>query len=321
MMRRTIAAAAVFGSLLVGAQAWAQTVEVSEVESPEHSDNLFARLSYGHRYDAEMQGGIKNDLATDDVRTEVGGTVVFNERLRWFNFLGYGYTNYDNELEDSQISSLSLASILGFGLDDPGWTILAGPVLNFSADKGADWGDAVSAGAALGATYKHSPELELGLAVIAASRIEEGATILPVPLVNWRFHPQWRLYTGMTEVAARRGVGGYLEWNFIEPCDVSIGAQFENRRFRLNNVSNFNQNFPNQVGDNGGHNYIGEDQSVPVYLRVNVRIIEGLSADILGGVAFGGKMSLSNSHDHFIDSASYDPQAIIGIRAQYNLDI
>lgn len=297
---------AAFAAMLLGAnEVVAQGVEVSDVESPSETNSFFARTSYAHRFDADIDG--PSDFATDDVRAELGGTIAFNDRVQWLNFLGYGFTKYDNEFSDANVHSLSLASILGIGIDDH-WSILFGPVVGVAAENDADWDDAVSVGGVLGTTYRASADLKVGLALVAVRRMEEGASLLPIPMVDWRFAPDWQLYTGMTEVAARRGVGGYIAWNFVPPCELSVGAQYEHRRFRL---------------DDGGfvnNDYIMEDRSVPVYVRFSVRIIRGLSADILSGVAFGGELKLNDAKDRFVADASYDPQAILGVRVQYALD-
>lgn len=312
-MMRCRVVAAVFGVLLLAADVMGQTVEVSGVDSPASSNSIFARIDYGRRNDTDIDG--PDQLAADDARGEAGGTFVFKNGVRWLNLLGYGYTHYSSEYINAQVHNLSIASIVGIPLRKSGWTVLVGPTLSFSADEGTNWGDAYSVGGLLGATYTASPDLTVGLAIAASNQIEEGVNILPVPMVNWRFAPQWRLYTGITEVAARRGVGGFVEWNVVGPCDVSVGAQFEHRRFRLDEVAGLSTPFSRE-----GSNYVGEDQSVPLYIRANFRLIDGLSADVLTGAVLGGKMAVSTPHDHFVSDAKYDAAFLFGVRLQYTFD-
>jgi hypothetical protein len=302
-MRKQLLCALFCTSVLAGS-ALAQTVDAPEVESPSAKGSLFVRGGYGHRFESDLDDS-SGDFQTNDARFDVGGTAVFGSGVRWLNIVGYGYNNYDADQVDADVYNVTAASILAFPVA-PSLHLMAGPLLSFYAEEGADWGDAVSYGGLVGATYRHSPELSIGLATAVMARIEEGVGIAPIPMIDWRFAPQWKLYTGITEVAARRGIGGFVAWSIADNVELAAGAQFERRRFRLED-------------DGATADYIVEDKSVPVYARLSWQMAESFGLDIYGGAAVGGELELNDKQDDHVGDRKYDPAPIVGARLRLEL--
>lgn len=289
---------------VLGGPAWAQSIEVPEVESPASEGNFFVRGAYGHRFETEFDD-FPGEFETNDARGEIGGTAAFDSGIRWMNFLGYGYNNYDSDAVDANVHNLTLASIVDWDLN-PCWTMMAGPLASVYAEEGADWGDSMSFGGLLGATYSDNPDLSIGLAVAAMSRIEEGIAITPIPLVRWNFAPAWRLYAGITEVAARKGIGSYVAWAFADSLELAGGVQFEKRRFRLEDKGAFSEG-------------IIEDKSIPVYARLSWEMVESLNLDVYAGAAFGGELEINDPDDHFVGDDKYDAAPLVGARLRYEI--
>lgn len=302
-MKRLLLRSMCAGMMLTGT-AWAQSIDTPGLETPGVEGSLFVRGSYGHRFESDFED-LSGKFETNDARAEVGGTAAFANGVRWANFLSYAYNNYDSDGLDANVNNLSLASIVGWELN-PCWQLMAGPIATFYAESGADWGDSAAYGGLVGATYSESDDWSVGLAVAATKRIEEGVGIMPIPMVRWNFAPQWKLFAGVTEVAARRGVGGYVGWSVAEGIELAAGAQFENRRFRLDD-------------DGLTSDFIVEDKSVPIYARASWEMIQHLNLDVYAGAIVGGQLELNDPDDHFLGDDSYDATPLVGVRLRYEV--
>lgn len=298
MRRKSLMCAALAAAILATSNtgALAQTID-ADIPETGVGGSFFVRDSYGHRFDTDMDD-VRGEFSTHDARIELGGTVDFGN-VRWANAVGYGFTAYDANLVDADVHSLMLASIVDFDVA-PQWSMMVGPVVGMNAETDADWEDSLSYGALLGTAYRPSKELTLGFALVAMRRIEEGVGLTPIPMVKWTFAPNWQLYTGLTEVAARRGLGGYVGWSFAECWEAAAGLQFERRRFRLDTAD-----------------AIGEDKSAPAYVRISWEILEGLKLEAMTGITFGGRFKVNDKDDHFRAGSDYDPAPFVGVRLGY----
>lgn len=288
---------------LAAAPSRAQSVE-ADVPDTTGRGALYVRGSYGHRFDADLKDAPSGQFSSDDARLELGGSIDFGS-VRWVNAFGYGYGHYDVDLEranvdlKANIHSFMLASLVDIDVAKS-CNLMVGPVVTQAAEEHADWGEALSYGALIGSVYRPSKELSVGLSLVAMKRIEEGVGITPIPMVNWRFARRWQLYTGITEVGARRGIGGYVGWSFAKNWEAAVGVQFERRRFRLDAAD-----------------AIGEDKAAPVYARISWEIIRGLTLDATAGAAFAGRVKINDSKDHFKAGSEYDPAPVVGVRLRY----
>lgn len=314
MKRTGVRLAAAIGAFCWASVAGAQSIEVQEIDNPSAESGFYVRASYGHRFDAnidevDIKGvpGSNNvpgngDFSTNDVRGEVGGTIKFSESIRWANYLGYGFNNYDSDAINADVNNLTWASLVGWDMDR-NWSILFGPVVSAYAQWGADWGKSISAGGVFGTVYHPTRDLSVGLALVTVKRFEDDISLLPVLMTNWNFARDWNLRTGMTEVAARRGIGATVAWSFARDFQLLGGLQFENRRFRQDR------------GD-----LIVNDRSLPIFASVQWDIVEGLSLSGELGVAVGGQLKQRDKNDdHTILIADYDAAPILGVRLQYAL--
>lgn len=300
-MKRKLAQMAVVGALLAGSTgaSWGQSVE-ADVPDPGSRGGVYARGSYGHRFDSDLKDTANGEFSSDDARLELGGTADFGS-VRWVNAFGYGYAKYDAQVVDADLHSYMLASVFDFDVAKS-CHMTVGPVVTMAGENDADWSHAINYGGLIATTYRASKELSVGLAAVAMRRIGGGVSITPVVNVNWQFARNWHLYTGLTEVAARRGIGGNLGWAFAKGWEASVGMQFERRRFRLED-----------------DDAIGEDRAAPVYARLSWEPITGLAFDATAGAAFGGRVELDGSGDGDRNASKYDPAPLVGLRVRYAL--
>jgi hypothetical protein len=160
-----------------------------------------------------------------------------------------------------------------------GWAVWGGPVLDWSAESGADESGLTYGGAA-GASVRVSDTLTLGAGVGVASQIEDSASFFPIIVLDWRFAPDWTLRT-IGDTGSTRGGGVELAWAFAERWELCGGAWFESRRFRLDD-------------DAAAPDGVGEDSLIPTFIRLRYRPTPAFSADLLAGAGFAGEMRVED---------------------------
>src|SRR6185503_2748585 len=104
------------------------------------------------------------------------------------------------------------ATVLAHYAIDERWTVFGGPSIAVSGESDADVSDAVTFGGALGATYRFSESLVLGVGFTASTEIEDDARLRPLVIVNWQINDRWSLESGYTEVAGSGGPGGEIHY-------------------------------------------------------------------------------------------------------------
>jgi hypothetical protein len=205
--------------------------------------------------------------------------------------------------EDIWSARLSLA--VRHALDKE-WTIHGGPTLQFSGESGANLEDTIDVGGFGGVIWQVSDALRLGLGVGVSTRIEDDVRVFPLFTVDWRISESWSL---TTESGARRGVGGFslggleLVYRFTENWDAAIGGAYEYRRFRLDDEG---------IAPDG----VGQDESIPAWLRVTWRPAATWDVTVWGGATFAGELRLDDSDGDTISEQDYDPAAMLGLSAQ-----
>ena len=74
------------------------------------------------------------------------------------------------------------------------WGLVYGSIYD-SFEDGADKSDGLSYGAGIGLLHNASPDLRIGAALRAVTRIEESPYVFLVPQIDWKFAPDWRVKT------------------------------------------------------------------------------------------------------------------------------
>ncbi len=182
------------------------------------------------------------------------------------------------------------------------WTIFGGPILQISRESGADWDNAFSGGAVIGATYAYSEQLVFGGGVGVLSQLEDDVRAFPVLVLNWKINDELRL---TTQGGGRSATGTGLELIY-DPGDgweFAFGGRYEFRRFRLDNSG---------VAPRG----VAEETLLPFWIRASTQFSDNVTIDLYGGVALGGELLLEDENGNRIAKEDYDPAAFLGIFAK-----
>lgn len=182
------------------------------------------------------------------------------------------------------------------------WTIFGGPILQISRESGADWDNAFTGGAVIGASYAFSEELVMGFGLGVLSQLEDSELIFPVLVLNWKISNDLRL---TTQGGGRSATGTGLEliWGGGDGWEFAVGGRYEFRRFRLDNS-----------GDGPGG--VGEETLVPFWVRASTQFDDNVTVSAYAGFTLGGGLLMDDENGNRIGKEDYDPAAFLGIFAK-----
>ncbi|MBM4107999.1 MAG: porin family protein [Phycisphaerae bacterium] len=188
---------------------------------------------------------------------------IFYERS-WYQFDGVsGFGEGVTEpWDDVQSLRLSLGYRVGFNAT---WSYSVAGFVDSSAEDGAEFGDSLTFGGLAGFGYKVNDNLELGLGLLVASRLEDDPWIIPLPRVDWKLGEKVRLRLG----GAR--AGGALAWEFSDALTLALEASYRSREFRLEEM--------NPAAPEG----VGRDRQVPVGLALTWKACPNASIGVRAG--------------------------------------
>jgi hypothetical protein len=179
----------------------------------------------------------------------------------------------------------------------PVWSLFASPVVQYAGEEGADFGDSLLWGATMGALYKPGKTFAIGFGGGVFRRLE-GTSFFPAFIFSWNITDKLRL--GNSFVTGPSGPAGLeLAYALDSDWETAVGGGFRSYRFRLDRSG--------PVPDG-----IGQSDSWPLFARLSRKFGPHFRADIYGGAAFGGRLTLDNSHGHNIDHISYNTAPIAG---------
>ena len=196
------------------------------------------------------------------------------------------------------IDTLTLASVLTWRLDDT-WSVYGGGLVKWSAESGADWGNAAIGGGLAGFNYKVDDTLTLGAGLAVVGQIENDTSVLPLITAKWQFADNWRLDVGLADVATA-GYGGKLNWLFDKQLEFGLGAQFHKSRFRL------------QYADG-----VGQEQAAALYIDSTWHATPNFDVNAFVGIAAGGQLRVDSSNGRELTSSDYDPAGMLGLNASF----
>lgn len=282
----------------------AQDTEETLDEEDAPRASLVGEAGYAYQGEADIDGGGKFSVN----RFDVGAIGRFNpfERWRSTNTIFFSGNAYDfdggagNRDPWGTILTLRMVSRLRYQYNEQ-WGVFAGGVFIFSPESGADWGDSFTGGGMAGVDYRPSDKFFVSLGVAAISQIEDDPRVTPSIILNWLPYDRWAVRVGAIPASGGAATAGEVAYRIVEPLELGLGVIFNQRRFRLDDSG------PVPEG-------IGEDNALPVRLRLGWRIIPQLSLHVLAGAALAGELQIDDRFGNRLAAEDYDPAPYVGLR-------
>jgi len=151
------------------------------------------------------------------------------------------------------------------------------PLVEWDYESGAGTGDALTYGAVAAVTKVYSQNLTLGIGLSAFRRVDK-TQVLPFPIVNWQINDKWRIANPF-EAGPAGGAGLEVVYSPNERWEIAEGATYRSYRFRL-------------ATDNPTPSGIGENNFIPIFLRVTRKLTKDARIDFWAAIATFGRASV-----------------------------
>ncbi len=187
------------------------------------------------------------------------------------------------------------------------WSVVGGPVVEFSGEGGAQVGDSIRGGGVAGFGYQREG-LYLVFGVLAMTEIEKDARIQPFVLVDWRITDGLSL--GL-KAETSRGGELRLDYGFTKNFKMGAGIGVRRELFRLNG--------DNRVGAAGNaQDGVGEETSTVAKVTASYQINETIAIEGYGGLTLDGEFRLETETGNKIGSSDYDNSGFGGVNLRFN---
>jgi len=151
------------------------------------------------------------------------------------------------------------------------------PLVEWDYESGANSGDSLTWGAVAAITKVYSPSLALGIGLSAFRRVDK-TQVLPFPIVNWQINDKWRIANPF-EAGPAGGAGLEAVYAPNDRWEIAEGATYRSYRFRL-------------ATDNPTPSGVGENNFIPIFLRVTRKLTKDARIDFWAAIATYGKASV-----------------------------
>ncbi|WP_200331509.1 hypothetical protein [Thiocystis violacea] len=260
----------------------------------------FARGGYVHQFDSDLEGG--GDFDVDRFFLEAGVTYSMGPRRRVSFSVGGGTDRYDFSggvgLADEpwgRIDQLRFSVPVTWGFDEQ-WTLFAIPTLRYYGESGA--GDAATAGALGGVSYRFNDSLTIGPGIGVFSQLEDSVNVLPILIIDWKITDRLALETGRG-LGATQGPGLTLNYRLSETWSLGLGGRYESLRFRLDDEG--------QAPDG-----VGEDRSIPLYVSATYSRGRDLRISAVTGMKINGELRLEDASGRLLARDDYGSTPFLG---------
>lgn len=304
---RHAAAALAVVVLLPCASARAQDAEETLDEESAPQAGFVGEVGYAWQGESDIDGGGGASMHVNRFDVGLLGRLDFAERFRWTSSLFYAANDYDFDGGGfatgdpwGTVNTLRMQTKLRFAIDEQ-WGISAGGVFTFAPESGADWGDSFTGGGLLAADYRASRELMVSLGAAVVSQIEDDARVVPSVILLWTPPGPWAVRVGAVPASGGAAAAAEVAYRLAEPLEVGLGALYNQRRFRLD-------------GSGPAPDGVGQDDNLPVRLRLGWNALPNLSFNALAGVALAGSLQLDDRSGHTLRDQGYDPAPYVGLR-------
>jgi hypothetical protein len=277
--------------------------------APPEMPSFRVRLGGYHLLETDVDDGGEFETSSLGIRFD-SRWLVAEEFAVDFTF-GYTWDTYDFSGSGSltgldpwgDVHTLGFRAVLNWRLDDKYW-LFGGPVVSMSAEDGADYSNAVIAGAQAGVRWRQSEDFNIGIGITAISQIEDDPWVLPLVFFNWDFEENWTLRAGAFDIGSEGGPGLEVAWLFAPRWETSFGLMYERRRFRLDDSA---------VAPEG----VGQLDLFALYGKIAWVFNEQSRVWFTIGTPVYGNLRLENDDGRKITDEDFDPSPFIGLRAEF----
>ena len=299
-----------FATVLPGAQAQEaeESPEVQDLQSTEDSQFNFVGqggLMFQGEADIDGPGGGTMEVMRFDAG--VAARTPLSERLRWLNTFLFGVEDYDFDGGGfsagdpwETILESRYGTQLAYRIDDQ-WGVRGGGLVMLSREVDADWGDSFTGGGTLGVDYRHSKTLFVSAGLGVVSQIEEDVKVIPMLALQWVPADHWAVRAGSVPVSGGALAGAEVAYQFAEQWELGLGVLYRHDRFRLDDSG------PAPDG-------VGDEEFLPVRVRVAWAFHPRITLHFIGGVALGGELKLDDQNGNTLREEDYDPAPYLGVR-------
>lgn len=177
------------------------------------------------------------------------------------------------------------------------WGMFVGALANSSGEEGAEFSDTLTYGGLGGVSYQFSDSFTASLGVLAQSRLEDSAMVIPIPGIDWKISEEWRL-SSLNKPGLTLLYSPGKDWTF------SLGAAYEGREFRLND---------RDAAPEG----VGRDRGVPVLLGAEWRPSNRITVGGFVGAYVYRKLRLEDSGGNELSEFEVDPAPTVGLNIKF----
>ncbi len=254
-------------------------------------------------FPSKVDGGGNLSVFTLILNTEVSKQL--NDKLGAGISFTYKYDNYRFSGMDgfsvpfpwSSVHTFTVAVPLFYSLNDK-WRLMLIPIGQFSGEDGASFGDALSYGGAVGASYVFGPKLELGLGLAGFYDLAE-VRFFPYPILRIKLSDRIRV-TNPFRTSPAGPAGVEISYVLNDRWGVGFGWAYRSPRFRLEK----NGPIPNGIG---------EYRNFPIFLRLSYKLSPALRIDGYSGVSLFNKIYINDNKGNELFRTKQNVAPLIGM--------
>ncbi len=187
------------------------------------------------------------------------------------------------------------------------WSLIGGPIIEFSGEESADFSDSVRGGGLVGVGFKRE-RFYMALGVLATTELEKDARINPFILFDWKISDGFSL--GL-KADTSRGGELRLDYAFSKHFKLGVGLGARNELFRLNDDLG-------QSGSGRRSEGVGEESSRIVKVTGVYQINKLIAIEGYGGLTLNGEFRLEDENGGRIAQADYDNSGFGGVNVRFS---